>query len=39
VEEGKIEIGAAMYDVTTSQVEFYDDTVIVKEVGEMVTMN
>ncbi|RYY21098.1 MAG: carbonic anhydrase [Chitinophagaceae bacterium] len=32
VEEGKIGIGAAMYDVTTGHVEFYDETVIVKDV-------
>jgi carbonic anhydrase len=31
VESGQIGIGAAMYDVTTGVVEFYDDTVIMNE--------
>jgi carbonic anhydrase len=39
VEEGKIGIGAAMYDVTTGQVEFYDETTVVKEAGEMAVVN
>ncbi|WP_018615423.1 carbonic anhydrase family protein [Segetibacter koreensis] len=31
VEDGKIGIGAAMYDVTSGQVEFYNDTVIINQ--------
>jgi carbonic anhydrase len=31
VEEGKIGIGAAMYDVTSGQVEFYTDTIIINQ--------
>lgn len=31
VDEGKIGIGGAMYDVTTGDVEFYEDTVIINK--------
>lgn len=31
LEDGKIGIGAAMYDVTSGQVEFYNDTVIINQ--------
>jgi carbonic anhydrase len=31
VEQGKIGIGAAMYDVTTGVVEFYEETIILNE--------
>lgn len=34
VESGQIGIGAAMYDVTTGVVEFYDDTVIINDKAE-----
>ena len=35
VEQGKIGIGAAMYDVNTGVVEFYDETIILKENAEI----
>ncbi len=31
VEDGKIGIGADMYDVTSGQVEFYNDTMIINQ--------
>src|SRR5687768_1377346 len=31
VDQGKIGIGAAMYDVTTGVVDFYDETIIINE--------
>jgi len=34
VEEGKIGIGGAMYDVTSGAVEFYEDTLIIREPKE-----
>ena len=34
VEEGKIGICGAMYDVTTGEVEFYEDTIIINELQE-----
>jgi carbonic anhydrase len=38
VEEGKIGICGAMYDVATGQVEFYEDTIIINEPQEAETM-
>lgn len=31
LEQGKIGIGAALYDVTSGQVEFYEDTIVLNE--------
>lgn len=34
VEEGKLGIGGAMYDVATGEVEFYEETIIMKQMNE-----
>lgn len=39
VEEGKIGIGGAMYDVASGNVEFYDDTIIINQAQEAEVMS
>ena len=39
VEEGKIGIGGAMYDVSSGHVNFYEDTIIVNQPLEEEVMN
>jgi carbonic anhydrase len=42
VDEGSIGIGGAMYDVTTGEVEFYDDTIIMnpaKKASQLTTVS